>query len=489
MEQLEQLEHQAISVARRLAQYACGLEFRSLPEVVIHEAKRHIIDALGCAFGAFAAEPVKIARSMAQEFGGRAQARVIGAHLATSAPLATFINGLMIRYLDYNDTYLSKEPAHPSDNIAAALAVADAAGRSGKDLLTAVILAYEVQCRLADAASIRARGWDHVTYGAFSTAAAAAKLLGLGAEQVEQALNLSGVANVALRQTRAGELSMWKGAAFANVARNGVFAAYLARAGMTGPAPLFEGEMGFFRQVSGEFALDRLGGERSSAPEGSIPEWSVPGGVSKGVAADVAEGQFKIMETSIKFYPAEYHAQAGIEAAVALKREGVRIENVAEIMVHTFRAAVEIIGKDPEKWRPRTRETADHSLPYCVAVALADGTVQEKQFTPERIGDPRLQEFLGKIRLVEDPALTEGYPAGIPTVLDVQLQTGQRLRKRVDFPRGHAKNPMSDAELGAKFLRLTGWVLAPSQQEEALTRLWRLENEPDLARLWAALVV
>src|SRR5205823_11432827 len=127
--------------------------------------------------------------------------------------LAAFANGVLFRYLDFNDTYLSLEPAHPSDNFAAVLAAAEAAGRTGRDVIVAAVLAYEIQCRMCDAASIRARGWDHVTYGAFSTAAAAAKLFGLPADQILQALNLAGTPNVTLRQTRAGELSEWKGCA------------------------------------------------------------------------------------------------------------------------------------------------------------------------------------------------------------------------------------------------------------------------------------
>src|SRR5207249_11536596 len=196
---------------------------------------------------------------------------------------------LLIRYLDYNDTYLSLEPAHPSDNLAPVLAVGEWAGKGGKDLIVAAALAYEIQCRLCDAASLRKHGIDHVTYGALSSCAAACKLMGLDAVRTTHALGIAGVCNVALRQTRSGELSMWKGCAFANAARNGVFAALLAAEGLTGPAPIFEGELGIMKLLTGPFTVPVLGGRGTP---------------------------FMISQTYIKFWPAEYHSQSAIEAAL-----------------------------------------------------------------------------------------------------------------------------------------------------------------------------
>src|SRR3989440_8276130 len=206
--------------------------------------------------GAISGEPGTIARTLAKTVSSTTAATIVGTVHESSPAWAAFSNGVHFRYLDYNDTYLSLEPAHPSDNIAAVLAAGEPAGAHGRDLITATALAYEIQCRLCDAESIRARGWDHVTYGSFSTSLAAGKLLGLDQDQLVHAQGLAGTPNNALRQTRVGELSMWKGCAFANAARNGVFAARLAQAGMTGPAPIFEGQVGFWAQVSGEFELD-----------------------------------------------------------------------------------------------------------------------------------------------------------------------------------------------------------------------------------------
>jgi len=237
----------AETLAERLGEYAISTRFDDLPQVVVHEAKRRVIDALGCALGARRADTPLVAERVASRISMEEGATTLYGS-RTSPDMAAFVNGILIRYLDFNDTYLSKEPAHPSDNLAAVLAACEVSGSTGRDLIAAAVVAYEVQCRLADAWSIRSRGWDHVCYGAFSTALGAGKLLGLDVSSLVHAQGISGVAHMAMRQTRAGELSMWKGAAFANASRNGVLAAMLAAEGMTGPAPIFEGEMGFAGQ-------------------------------------------------------------------------------------------------------------------------------------------------------------------------------------------------------------------------------------------------
>jgi 2-methylcitrate dehydratase len=362
---------------------------------------------------------------------------------------ATFVNGLLVRYLDYNDTYLSLEPAHPSDNLAAVWSVGEAFAASGCDLITAAVLAYEIQCRLCDAASLRRHGWDHVFYGALSSSLAACKLMKLTPPEMVHALGMAGVANIATRQTRSGELSMWKGCAFANAARNGVFAALLAAEGMTGPAPIFEGELGIMKLLTGPFSLPILGGK------------DVP---------------FMITKTYIKFWPAEYHSQSAIDAALQLRPEVGDVRNIAAMDIHTFDAAVDIIGKDPEKWRPRTRETADHSLPYCTAVALADGDVTLDQFEPRRFTDPSLLALVAKVQVHRDAALSARYPNGIPNRLTVTLNDGRRLVREVEFPRGHAHNPMTDAEVEQKFRTLVEPRYGPQKASQMLAVCWKLDE-------------
>src|SRR5262245_31838596 len=435
-------------LANRLAEYAGQLRFEDLPAPVVHEAKRRFIDSFATAAGAMDADAFEIARRCALRVQSSPGATLLGGG-QSSVEWATFVNGLLIRYLDYNDTYLSLEPAHPSDNLAAVLAVGEAAGSSGRDLITAAVLAYEVQCRLCDAASLRKHGVDHVTYGAISSALAACKLLRLDAARTTHAVGMAGVANTALRQTRSGELSMWKGCAFANAARNGVFAALLAAEGMTGPAPIFEGDLGFMKLLTGPFDLPVLGG--SGQP-------------------------FMISSTYIKFWPAEYHSQSAIDAALQLRPEVGDMRQVDAIDIHTFDAAVDIIGKDPEKWRPKTRETADHSLPYCTAVALADGDVTLAQFEPARFTDPALLELVAKVRVHRDAALSARYPRGIPNRLTVSMRDGRRLVREVEFPRGHARNPMTDAEVEWKFRTLVEPRYGKERAGRMLAACWELEK-------------
>lgn len=445
------------NLAERLSAYATGLQFEDLTPEAIHEVKRRLIDSLGCAMGAWNSEPATIARTLAQTVSSTRPATVIGTTHQSSPELAAFANGVLFRYLDYNDTYLSLEPAHPSDNLAAVLAIAEPQKSSGRDIITAAVLAYEIQCSLCDAASIRARGWDHVTYGSFSTSLAAGKLLGLSEERLTHAQGLAGVPNNAMRQTRVGMLSHWKGCAFANASRNGVFAALLASYGMTGASEVFEGEMGFWKQVSGAFTLDTLGGKGEP---------------------------FMINKTYIKFFPAEYHSQSAIDAALTLRPQlNGGADAIEHITIATFNAAVEIIGGEPEKWRPTTRETADHSLPYCVAVALREGKVTLDSFDDAHLADESLMALVQKIKVVGDAELNKKYPEGIPNRLTITMADGSVLEHEVTFPRGHHHNPMTDAEVESKFRSMAEPRLSETTILEILDRCWNLDKQTDIGEL------
>lgn len=451
------------SIVEKLVGYTHFLTYDKLTPEAVHEAKRRVIDALGCAMGAYLGEPAKIARALAHTVEAPSYgATVVGSFHQSSPEMAAFANGLLMRYLDYNDTYLSLEPAHPSDNIAAVLAVAEPEMASGEEIITAIVLAYEIQCRLCDAASIRSRGWDHVTYGAMSASLAASKILQLTPEETEHAMALATVANVTMRQTRVGELSHWKGAAFANASRNAVFAARLAWHGMTGPSHIVEGEMGFQKQVSGAFTLPKFGGEGND---------------------------FMINNTSIKYWPAEYHSQSAIDAALQLRDQLGGFENIESIDVDTFNAAVDIIGGEEEKWFPKSRETADHSLPYCIAVALIDGQVDLEQFDDRHLQDSRISGLIQKIRIHRNDSLDKLYPKGIPNLLKIKTKDGQEFSKQVDFPRGHAENPMTDEEVEAKFRRLASRVLSEGQIDYLLSQLWRLEEQDEIGGILEAFAV
>src|SRR6266446_2495044 len=403
------------TLAHQLAKYGCELKFEDLLKEVVHEVKRRVIDSLGCALGAWNEEPCSIARKVASEFSANRGSTIIGTSHKAPPDWGAFANGCCIRYFDYNDTYLSKEPAHPSDNISAALAIAESLGSSGRELITAIALAYEVQCRLCDAASIRARGWDHPTYGDFSTALACANLMKLDLEKTRHAVNIAGVACAAMRQARVGELSHWKGVAFANAARHGVYSALLARAGMTGPAP--------------------------------------------------------------------YHSQSAIESALFLRKQIGSSVDVKSMTIESHDASVDIIGSEPEKWKPETRETADHSLPYITAIALIDGEVTEKQFQPDRFMDPKIWRFLENVKVERNAELSAIYPGAVANIVHVDLADGKRLTKRVDYPLGHAKNRLEDFEVEKKFLKLVQPTFSRDHAAKIIEHVWSMDEQRDLHHL------
>jgi 2-methylcitrate dehydratase len=447
-----------LNLAEQLADYVHSINYNAVPENVIHETKKRIIDTLGCGIGAFNEDPVKISRKVAGAARDLQGSTLFGTRKRTTLDLAAFVNGIMVRYFDYNDTYLSKEPAHPSDNIGPCFSVADAVRATGKDLLLSIVLAYEIQCRFCDAADIRHRGWDHVCYGLPSTALAACKLLHLDSKKMTQAVNLALNSHITMRQVRAGELSMWKGASFANAARNGVFSALLAREGMTGPSPIFEGEMGFFKQVSGSFEMniDDFGGRN---------------------------GSFKIAETYLKFFPAEIHSQTSIWAALEARREIENPEDIVTVEIASHEAGYTILGRDPEKWSPLTKETADHSLPYIVGMALLEGKIDNTTYSEKKFRDPKILDFLRKVTVIEDKTLSSMYPEAVANRVEVKLSSGKTVSKQVEYHKGHPKNPMSDSEVEEKFQRLTRRYLSKNRARSILDAVWDLEKSKDVSKL------
>lgn len=437
-----------------------------LPGETIHEVERRILDSLGVGIAAFDGDTPRVARALALDAPLPDGATILGTNRRTLAALAAFANGAAVRYLDFNDTYLSLEPLHPSDVIPPLLALAETRHSSGRALITAIAIAYEIGVDLCDAASLRAHKWDHVNYIAIMVAAGAAHLLGLTLEQTEHALAIATVPHASMRQTRAGELSMWKGAAAANSSRNAVFAALLAEKGMTGPFQPFEGEMGFCELLThAPFDLGKLG---------SIVNRQPPR---------------RILDTYIKKYPVEYHAQSAVDAALEIHRE-IQGAQIKAVHIDTFKASYEIIAKDPEKWQPRTRETADHSIQYITIVALEDGEITQKSFDLARIRSPRTQEFLARhMTLAEKPELTAGYPDGIPNTITVTTSDGRTLSRTVRYPRGHARNPMTDVEVTAKFKANVAGRLAPEQVQAVCDAVWSLDARADVAELPRLLAV
>jgi 2-methylcitrate dehydratase len=435
-----------------LSSYATSLTIDDLPQEVVHEAKRRTIDLLGCAMGAYMAEPCKIARAHALEVTSDPGSTVLGTRHRSSPELATFSNGVMGRYLDYNDNAGGKDlkqGSHPSDNIPGVLAVAEYAGADPKPTLTAIVLAYEVQGRLGEAASLRARNLDHVFYVSLSSALAASKVLELSKEKTAHALALAAIPNVALRETRRGQLTMWKACAGPNAARNGVFAAMLARVGFTGPDQAFEGSYGVLNLVTGPM---------------DTPSFAASG------------RPYKIMEAKLKYFPAESSTQCAIHAALELRKKLASVDDIQSIIVETFDLAIEQTADTPDKWHPTTRETADHSLPYVVAAALIDGTISLDHFKAERILDAKLHALMQKVEVRHNPNYTKEHPEADHTRVEVVTTSGMRYMKEVRYAKGHPKNPMTDDEVNHKFRTLTEPFLPEKQVGDILDCLWNLER-------------
>jgi 2-methylcitrate dehydratase len=442
------------TLVEQLSRYAAGLRYEDLPSEVVHQAQRLIIDTVGCALGGYASDPARIARDIAASVRSSEPVTVIGSGDRTSLDLATFANGVMIRFLDFNDGYTSTgESGHPSDSIAAVLSSAEMRSRSGREAIAATVLAYEVFCRVCDAVDLKPLGFDHVTVGGMASTAAAARLLGLTEIQIAQALNLAIAANVALYQTRIGHVSMWKGCAYANASRNGVFAAMLAARGMTGPSPIFEGVGGYFKAVARKpFELSILGG-------GQHP--------------------YKIMECSIKRFPLGQYSQTVVEAALQLRPKVASPDDIAEIRIETVTTAIRLMAGDSDKWEPKTRESADHSMPYTVAVALIHGAVEEKHFGDLYLRDPRILELTRRVKAIATEEADSRMPDAMLCRMELVTKSGETHGASVEYHKGHWKNPMTDGEVEAKFRSLATQVLKPDQIDRLLDSLWRLEELDD----------
>ena len=443
-----------------LSSYACNLTYEDLPPDVVHQVKRTVADTLGCAVGGFLSEPAKVARKLAGEVTSGTPSRILGTSSYSSLDMAGFANGVMVRYLDCNDSYFSPGGGHPSDMISAALAVADSLDADGRTVITAIVLAYEVFCRIAD--QVPDNQWDQGVLSVIGAACAAGKVMGLDEEQMGHAISLAVVPNVPLRVTRMGELSMWKGCAAAAATRSGIFAAQLAAEGMTGPFEPFEGRLGLWDQAIGyPVEIEAMGGD------------AVP---------------FRILNTIFKFYPSQIHTQAPIDLAIQL-HDRVQLDDIASIKIQSYRSAVSSASTEPEKWDPQTRETADHSIPFLTAVGLRDGAVTPGTFAPERIADPGLRTIINKMRIEEAPNFTERYPVEYNCRIEVIKNNGQTEVAATSYPKGHGKNPLSDADVDAKFRRLACPTITGQQCEQALELIWSLENLPNLRDIFDSLVV
>ena len=434
----------------QLAAFVVRTRYEDLSEEACQQLKIRIIDALGCALGALAGPPLSMLRAQLEDFGGKPLTTLIGGG-KTAPDRAALYNSALVRYLDYNDSYLAKnETCHPSDNLGAVLAASEYAQKSGKELLTALALAYQVQCRLSDVAPVRARGFDHTTQGAYAVAAGVARALGLTQNETAHAIAMSGTAYNALRVTRTGSLSNWKGLAYPNTAFGATHAAFLAMRGITGPLEVFEGNKGLMDAITGPFELD----------------WT-------------QENLEAVRHTSIKKYNAEFHSQSVLEGILELRvTQHVCPEEIERVRIEIFDVAYHIIGggEEGDKQQVRSKEEADHSLPYMVAVALLDGDVSPAQYVPERIVRKDVQSLLRRVTIQPNETLSERFPVQMPCRIQIILKDGRQLSTEKQDYEGFYTRPLSWEQAVAKFERLAAPFTNNTQRAAILEAVAHLET-------------
>lgn len=446
------------NMQEKIVDFSLRVRFADLSAAAVRAAKMRVIDSVGVAFAAYDAPPAQIARRLAQPTTGDLSARLWGSQVRTSLESAAFANGVMVRYLDLNDAWRTKDAHHPSDYLPGILAVAEQRRASGEDFIAALTVAYEIVCRFTDLVPLNPAGWDQPVTGAIATAMAAGRLLGLSRDAMLHAVALAVIPNLCTYQTRAGELSMWKGCAGPNGARNGVFAALLAAEGMSGPFEAFDGIYGVWNQT--------LGGTAYDVPLGSCYD----------------DGKWGIVQTNIKTHPVRDSCQLPIDTAIEL-RTRANPGDIAALRIETYRSAWEGAVKDKELWSPKTRETADHSMLFAVACALADGAVTPGSFEKRRFSDPDILDLIGRTTVDVIDEFTGATPDRRNCRITATLKSGgtavaHRVVTLADIERG-----MSDEELARKFASCTASVFPAEHAHAFLDAAAKLDRMDDVGRL------
>ncbi|WP_226008121.1 MmgE/PrpD family protein [Natrinema salinisoli] len=425
------------------------------------ELKKRMLDTAGIGINALGAEPVDAVHRTVQRANPGDDSTLWGRDETASAVGAAMHNTALTRYLDFMDSFLAPgETPHPSDNIGAVVAAAEAVDASGEALLKGIGVAYEVQGELAWNAPVRDKGWDHVTHTVVSATCGVAKVLGLDAETTRNAIGIAGTAHNALRVTRTGGINEWKGIASANAARNAVYAALLASEGMEGPENLFEGQKGWKQVISGEFEVD------------------------------LDSGCTRVHDVMTKRYVAETYAQSAVEGVIELaEQENIDGSDVELIDLETFAGAKLIIGGgEGDRHTVETKAQADHSLPYMLAAALLDREMGNAQYEPERIDRDDVQYLLRHVTVEEDRAFTDRFEAGeMPARVTIELEDGTTHVVEKDAFQGHPTNPMSWDQVESKFHDTAGTSIDEDRRDDIVATIRDLESHAikDLVTLLA----
>lgn len=451
------------TITAHMARWATSLSFDDLSSDAVHEARRYLLDSLGCALGGYLQHDVKIALEVLGECAGSGPATVIGTGEKLDPVSASLLNALMVRVMDYNDIYWKQDPSHPSDIIPAALACGEKTGRSGRDLVVGIVLGHEFEQRLCEAAfpGIRERGWHHATLTAFVSPIVAGKLLGLGWDQIQHAIGISASRHCTLGAVTAGKLTMMKNTVDPMATQSGVVAALLAEKGYTGPEHVIDGKEGLVHCYG--------------------PEWKLE------ILTDGLGESWRITQCGMKAYPTEALTHAPISCVLDLVKENdLAPEAVEKIHIRSLARAADILA-DPSKYDPRSKETADHSLPYVIAAALAERQVTPVQFTDEKIMDPKIRAQLNKVEVVADPEIEALFPQLQRVHVTIRTTDGRELTRQVDYPKGDPRNPLTDQEIEEKFDALAGPVLPPGGPARVKEMVWKLDQLGSITELMDAL--
>ena len=449
------------TVTATMCRWAASLRYEDLSQDAIYQAKRFLLDSIGCALGGYRQHDVKIALEVLGEIAGRGAATVIGTGGRVDAVSAALANALMIRCMDYNDIYWKQDPSHPSDIFPAALACCERAGSGGKELIVGLVLGHEFEMRFCEAGfpGIRERGWHHATLTAFVSPIVAGRALHLSWEQMQHAIGISASRHCTLGAVTAGKLTMMKNTVDPMATQSGVFAALLAEKGYSGPEHVVDGKEGLTHVFGPEWKLNLL-------TDGLGESW-------------------RITQCGMKAFPTEALTHTPISAVLDLvKTNDLHPEQVEKIQIRSLARAADILS-DPSKYDPHTRETADHSLPYVIAAALVDRQVTPVQFTMEKIMDPRIRAQLRKVEVVADPEIEKVFPALQRVIAKITTTDGRTFSKQLDFPKGDPRNPLTDQEVEEKFGALAEGVLSTGAQKRLKEAIWNLEDSSSVSKLMA----
>jgi 2-methylcitrate dehydratase len=449
------------TITASMAQWATALRYGDVGERAVHEAKRYLLDSLRCAFGGYRQEDAEIALGVLEEIGGQGPATVIGSGSRTDPVSAALANALMVRVMDYNDIYWQQDPSHPSDIIPAAMACGERAEGDGKELIVGIVLGHEFEMRLCEAAfpGIRERGWHHATLTAFVSPIVAARMLGLSWEQCQHAIGISASRHATLGAVTAGKLTMMKNTVDPMATQSGVLAALLAERGYSGPEHVIDGKEGLVHCFG--------------------PEWKLE------VLVDGLGESWRIERCGMKAFPTEALTHAPISAVLDIVHEhDLRPDDVKKVHIRSLARAADILA-DPSKYDPRTKETADHSLPYVIAAAVVDRQVTPAQFEQERIMDETIRAQLPKVEVVADPEIEKVFPELQRVKVTIETTGGASHTKELDYPKGDPRNPLTDEEVEAKFDALATPVLSDARRQKLKDAVWGLERLSSISELMA----